>query len=67
MAQEIRTDRGAVHRRRNAVVEPVNGQFKCAQGFVQFHVRGLCGVSGEWSLVTMCHNMAQALSLGIRV
>ncbi|MFQ5515906.1 MAG: IS1182 family transposase [Myxococcota bacterium] len=45
-----------VYARRKAVVEPVNGQVKGAQGFRRFSFRGLQAVEAEWNLVCLCHN-----------
>jgi transposase len=50
-------DGQATYGRRKATVEPVFGQMKECRGFRRFHLRGLRGVSGEWSLLSTCHNL----------
>lgn len=58
MRLKLRTVAGReIYARRKAIVEPVFGQIKEAQGFRRFHLRGLAKVSGEWSLVCTCHNL----------
>ncbi len=39
------------------IVEPPFGQIKQARGFRQFLLRGLAKVAGEWSLITLTHNL----------
>lgn len=53
-----------VYARRKAVVEPVNGQIKHAQGFRRFSFRGLQAVEAEWNLVCLCHNMLKLFRYG---
>ena len=50
--------------RRKAVVEPVNGQIKDAQGFRRFSFRGLQAVEAEWNLVCLCHNVLKLFRYG---
>lgn len=58
MRHKVRTEEGrAIYARRKAVVEPVFGQIKECRGFRRFHLRGLLGVAGEWSLVCIGHNL----------
>ena len=53
-----------VYARRKAVVEPVNGQIKGAQGFRRFSFRGLQAVDAEWNLVCLCHNVLKLFRYG---
>ena len=39
------------------IVEPVFGRIERARGFVQFSVRGLEKMGGEWALVCLIHNL----------
>src|SRR5579883_2216459 len=45
------------YRLRKGTVEPVFGIMKQVRGFRQFFLRGATKVAGEWSLVTMAHNL----------
>ena len=57
MARKLATNRGArVYSRRKVIVEPAFGQIK-NRGFRHFLLRGLAKVRGEWSLMTMTHNL----------
>lgn len=54
----VRRASGRVHyRRRKAIVEPVFGQMKEAQGFRRFLLRGQRKVRGEWFLACLSHNL----------
>lgn len=56
--RKVRRVRGRVHyRRRKAIVEPVFGQMKEAQGFRRFLLRGRRKVRGEWFLACLGHNL----------
>ncbi len=58
MARKLATKRGAaVYSRRKVIAEPPFGQIKHVRGFRQFLLRGLAKVSGEWSLISMTHNL----------
>ena len=58
MARKLATPEGAaVYARRKAIVEPVFGQIKGARGLRAFLLRGVIKVRGEWSLMTLCHNL----------
>ncbi len=58
MITKLQTDEGrALYARRKSTVEPVFGQIKEARGFRRFHLRGLAKVIGEWSLVSVTHNL----------
>ena len=57
MVRKLATKRGAgIYSRRKVIVEPVFGQIK-NRGFRQFLLRGLAKVRGEWSLITLSHNL----------
>jgi hypothetical protein len=47
----------ALYKMRKAIVEPVFGQIKGARQLRQFLLRGLEGANGEWSLMTLTHNL----------
>lgn len=56
--RQVRGVRGRAHyRRRKAIVEPVFGQMKYAQGFRGFLLRGKRKVRGEWFLACLSHNL----------
>jgi hypothetical protein len=58
MARKLRTKKGCeIYSKRKAIVEPVFGQIKRARGFVQFSLRGLAKMRGEWCLVCLTHNL----------
>jgi len=58
MARKLATKAGkSVYARRKAIVEPVFGQIKEARGLRRFLLRGLQKVRGEWSLITLTHNI----------
>ena len=58
MTRRLRTLRArALYARRKVVVEPVFGQIKDARGIRSFLLRGLAKVRGEWSLITLTHNV----------
>lgn len=48
---------------RKQIPEPVFGIIKGVMGFRQFSLRGLAGVKGEWSLVTMAWNVKRMFAL----
>jgi transposase len=57
MKEKLSTTDGAeTYSRRKAIVEPVFGQIK-NRGFRHFLLRGLAKVRGEWSLITLSHNL----------
>ncbi|WAH44468.1 IS1182 family transposase [Alicyclobacillus fastidiosus] len=65
MTRKLKTKKGrAVYARRKAIVEPVYGQIKGCRRFDQFSLRSLEKVRGEWSLVTMCHNLLKIFKYG---
>jgi transposase len=58
MARKLRTRKGReIYSKRKSVVEPVFGQIKRARGFVQFSLRGLEKMRGEWAIVCLTHNL----------
>ena len=58
MARKLRTKKGReTYSRRKSIVEPVFGQIKRARGFVQFSLRGLEKMCGEWAMVCLTHNL----------
>jgi transposase len=58
MAEKLATREGkAIYARRKAIVEPVFGQIKEARGFRRFLLRGIKKVRGEWSLISLTHNL----------
>ena len=46
-----------IYARRKVIPEPVFGQIKEARGFRRFLLRGMSKVRGEWSLITLTHNI----------
>lgn len=58
MRFKLRTDEGrAIYARRKAIVEPVFGQIREAQGIRRFLLRGIEKVRGEWALICAGHNL----------
>jgi hypothetical protein len=58
MARKLRTKKGReTYSKRKSIVEPVFGQIKAARGFVQFSLRGLEKMRGEWAIVCLTHNL----------
>jgi transposase len=58
MTRKLRTRRGrTLYAQRKVIVEPVFGQVKDARGIRAFLLRGLAKVRGEWSLITLTHNL----------
>lgn len=58
MARKLRTKRGrAIYARRKAIVEPVIGQIKHAQGIRGFSLRGYAKARAEWFLIAATHNL----------
>jgi len=57
MRSKLSTPEGAkVYSRRKVIVEPPFGQIK-NRGFRTFSLRGIQKVRGEWSLITLTHNL----------
>jgi hypothetical protein len=58
MAHRLTTRAGrALYGLRKQTVEPVFGLIKHVMGFRRFSLRGLVGVQGEWTLVTLAWNV----------
>jgi transposase len=58
MARKLRTRKGReTYSKRKSIVEPVFGQIKGARGFIQFSLRGLDKMRGEWAIVCLTHNL----------
>ena len=57
MRSKLATAEGAqIYSRRKVIVEPAFGQIK-NRGFRSFLLRGIQKVRGEWSLITLTHNL----------
>ncbi|HET6237954.1 MAG TPA: transposase, partial [Acetobacteraceae bacterium] len=64
MAHRLKTPEGRkLYALRKHIPEPVFGIIKSVIGFRQFLLRGIDGVRGEWSLVTMSWNMKRLFAL----
>lgn len=64
MRQRLSSKEGrALYGRRKCTVEPVFGIIKHVMGFRQFNLRGLEGVQGEWTLVSIAWNMKRMAKL----
>ena len=64
MAHRLTTPEGRkLYALRKQIPEPVFGIIKSVMGFRQFLLRGIDGVRGEWSLVTMSWNMKRLFAL----
>jgi len=64
MAHRLKTPEGRkLYALRKQIPEPVFGIIKSVMGFRQFLLRGIDGVRGEWSLVTMSWNMKRLFAL----
>ena len=64
MLHRLKTPEGrALYAQRKHTPEPVFGINKSVLGFRQFSLRGLAGVRGEWSLVTMAWNVKRMFNL----
>lgn len=50
-------------RLRKALVEHPFGTIKRWFGYTYFLVKGLDGVRGEWTLITLCYNLKRVLNL----
>ncbi len=58
MVRKLRTKKGReTYSKRKSIVEPVFGQIKRARGFVQFSLRGIEKMRGEWVIVCLTHNL----------
>jgi transposase len=58
MARKLRTKKGReTYSKRKSIVEPVFGQIKAVRGFIQFSLRGIEKMCGEWAIVCLTHNL----------
>lgn len=58
MARKLRTKKGReTYSKRKSIVEPVFGQIKRVRGFIQFSLRGIEKMRGEWAIVCLTHNL----------
>jgi transposase len=63
MARKLRTKKGReTYSKRKWIVEPVFGQIKESRGFRQFLLRGLENMQGEWTLLSLTHNLLKAFT-----
>jgi hypothetical protein len=64
MAHRLKTPEGRkLYALRKQIPEPMFGIIKSVMGFRQFLLRGIDGVRGEWSMVTMSWNMKRLFAL----
>jgi transposase len=67
MKQRLKTQAGqALYKMRKAIVEPVFGQIKAAQGIRSFLLRGLAKAGAEWKLICATHNLLKLFRSGYR-
>ena len=67
MTHKLRTKEGrAAYALRKQTVEPVFGIIKSVLGFRQFSLRGVKGVTGEWSLVCLAWNLKRMAVLRLQ-
>ena len=65
MSRKLRTKKGkADYARRKAIVEPVFGQIKVAQGAHQLRLRGQVKADVEWTFHLACHNFRKLAGSG---
>ncbi len=58
MGRKLRTKKGReTYSKRKSIVEPVFGQIKAVRGFVQFWLRCIEKMCGEWAIVCLTHNL----------
>lgn len=63
MRDKLKTDEGReVYRHRKHIVEPVFGHVKEARRFRRFSLRGIPKVRGEWTLVSLVHNLLKLVT-----
>jgi transposase len=66
MRAKLKTEKGAeIYGKRKTTPEPVFGQILHCRGFRRFSLRGLDKVRGEWTLVTLTHNLLKAWRSGV--
>jgi transposase len=65
MARKLRTKKGReTYAKRKGMIEPIFGQIKHARGFLQFLLRGVEKMRGEWRLICMTHNLLKLFQSG---
>jgi len=63
MRDKLKTDNGReIYRHRKHIVEPVFGHVKEARRFRRFSLRGISKVRGEWTLVSLVHNLLKLVN-----
>jgi hypothetical protein len=63
MRDKVKTEVGReVYRHRKHIVEPVFGHVKEARHFRRFSLRGISKVRGEWTLVSLVHNLLKLVN-----
>jgi transposase len=63
MRDKVKSDVGReVYRHRKHIVEPVFGHVKEARRFRRFSLRGISKVRGEWTLVSLVHNLLKLVN-----
>jgi transposase len=68
MARKLRTKKGReTYSKRKSIVEPVFGQIKRARGFIQFSLRALEKMRGEWAIVCLTHNLLKLFTAGYTI
>ncbi len=64
MKHRLKTEAGKqFYAQRKSTVEPVFGIIKEVMGFRRFMLRGIDGVTGEWTLVCIAFNLKRLCSL----
>ena len=67
MRSKLQTPEGReVYARRKVITEPVHGLIKHVRGFRQFLLRGIHKVAGEFTLVSLTHNLLKLCKPGGR-
>ena len=67
MARKVKTMKGrAIYARRKAIVEPVFGQIKHAQGIRAISLRTYAKARAEWFLIAATHNLRKLFRASIR-
>ncbi len=63
MRDKLKTEEGQdVYRHRKQIVEPVFGNVKEVRRFRRFSLRGIAKVRGEWTLVSLVHNLLKLVN-----
>jgi hypothetical protein len=67
VGEDKRIKAASADSKRKSIVEPVFGQIKRPRGFVQFSLRGLAKMRGEWAIVCLTHNLLKLFAAGYAV